>query len=163
MGCCYSSDDDKRSQSEDPTERTRLLVNVAGNTQPRSSDDVDSRQPGPSQKGDEQSALNRILHQTATSVIDVSALDSHNLEQYEYMDRAKQYSQKLAVAIIKSTSKPKPCLLEDVPAPERVLTACLTSMGDLHLIIAASEKTAAALKSVKVEHKEDLVVQFGIP
>jgi len=163
--CCFSCDEEKLSQSGDSTERTRLLPNVVGNSsQNQYGDDVDFGRPPSNQKGDEQSALNRILHQTATNVIDVMAIDAHNLEQHEYMDRARQYTQKLATANMKSIyTQKRPCLLKDVPAPERILTAELTPMSDLHLISSAADKAAKALTEVKVEHKDDLVVQFGIP
>jgi hypothetical protein len=42
-------------------------------------------------RSDEQSALSRILHQTATNVVDVSAMSPHSVEQQEYMDRTRQY------------------------------------------------------------------------
>jgi len=59
----------------------------------------DLRYPGSVPKPtDEQSALNKILQQTATNVIDVAALDSHNLEQHEYVERARQYIQKAQTA-----------------------------------------------------------------
>lgn len=166
MGCCFSSDDDKTSQSGDANERTRLLGNPVSNNQARSSshDEYGGRHSNSTQKGDEQSAVSRILHQTATNVIDVSALDAHNMEQHEYMDRARQYSQKIASSSSKGYQNDRPvCLLSDVPAVERVLDAESLSIADLQMITTTAEKAAKALQKVKVEHKEDLVVQFGIP
>lgn len=166
MGCCFSSDDDKLSQ-HDPTEHTRLLNNVVSNSSNRYNgyDDANSSQQADSlQKGDQQSALNRILHQTATNVIDVSALDSHNLEQHEYVDRARQYSSKLTKASISvAGGDSRPCLLADISAPEKVLAADFLPVNDLQTISTATENAYKALHKIKVEHKEDLVVQFVIP
>jgi len=165
MGCCFSNDDDKSSQNGDVNERTRLLGNPVSNNQARSSshDEYGRHSSNSAQKGDEQSALSRILHQTATNVIDVSALDSHNLEQHEYMDRARQYSQRIATSSTKGYQNGHQWLLTDVPAVNRVLAAEALPVADLQLITQVAEKSAKALQELKVEHKEDLVVQFGIP
>lgn len=166
MGCCFSNDDDKASQGGDPTERTSLLRNPVSNNQARSSshDEYGSHHLNSTQKGDEQSAVSRILHQTATNVIDVSALDAHNMEQHEYMERARHYSQKIATSTLKGYQNDRPeCLLSDVPAVDRVLATDPHSIAELQLIMITAEKAARALHKVKVEHKEDLVVQFGIP
>uniref|UniRef100_T1JL32 Ragulator complex protein LAMTOR1 n=1 Tax=Strigamia maritima TaxID=126957 RepID=T1JL32_STRMM len=149
-----------------PNERTSLLSNVqdfpSGNHFDEHSDS--GRSTLPNQKCDEQSALNRILQETATNIIDVTAIDSHNLEQHEYMDRAQHYNRKLTSASVNSIYNQKaPCLLIDVPGPERILTADLTTMADLQMIIHAADKAAKAMGDVKVDQKDDLVVHYGIP
>lgn len=66
-------------------------------------------------------------------MIDVGALDSHNLEQHEYMDRSRAYSKRIEAGGIKvpdSTS----CLLKDVPAPEKILAADPLAAGDHGLV-----------------------------
>lgn len=66
-------------------------------------------------------------------MIDVGALDSHNLEQHEYMDRSRAYSKRIEAGGIKvpdSTS----CLLKDVPAPEKILAAEPLAAGDHGLV-----------------------------
>lgn len=168
MGCCFSNDDDKNSQNGDVNERSRLLGNPVSNNQARSSSHDDYGHHGPyghsTQKGDEQSQLSRILHQTATNVIDVSALDAHNLEQHEYMDRARLYSQKIATSSTKFyQSGRESWLLSDVPAVDRILNAEPVPPSDLELINAIARKASKAIDDIRVEHKEDLVVQFGIP
>ncbi|CAI9586862.1 unnamed protein product [Staurois parvus] len=51
-----------------------------------------TRRPG----RDEQALLSRILARTAQNIIDVSAVESQGMEQHECMDRARQYSTRLA-------------------------------------------------------------------
>ncbi|NWH51850.1 LTOR1 protein, partial [Fregata magnificens] len=51
----------------------------------------------PSARTDEQAMLSSILAKTAINIIDVSAADSQGMEQHEYMDRARQYSTRLAM------------------------------------------------------------------
>lgn len=169
MGCCWSScKEDSSSQGGDSNERTHLLVDPVSNNTPAqraNSDDFISRYPNSiPKKTDEQSALSRILQETATNVIDVAALDSHNLEQHEYKERTKQYQQRL---LMQGTSHrwhlSSPSLLIDIPMPEKVLAATPLSYADMNLISTLVQNANFALEELKVEHREDLVVPFRIP
>lgn len=167
MGCCCSSEDDKLSQDGEPDERTRLMLpNPVSNNHANHNESYGSVPSSYTQQPDDQSALSRILIQTANNVIDVSAIDSHNVEQHEYADRASQYSAKLTSVCHSASVLNKlrrPAILVDVPAIDRVLTEEPLSVSDVQLISAVSDQAAAAVKKVTVTHKEDLVVNFGIP
>jgi hypothetical protein len=68
------------------------------------------------------------------NIIDVAALDSHNLEQHEYLDRVKHYTQKLQ-SMPRWTPPRRPlCLLVDIPAPEKLLAADPLTQQDLNLV-----------------------------
>ncbi|XP_043289413.1 ragulator complex protein LAMTOR1 [Venturia canescens] len=164
MGCCYSfCKEDSGPQGSEANERTHLLVDpVSNNTNiPRvhSDDYVNQYASSVPKKTDEQSALNRILHETAANVIDVGALDSHNLEQHEYMDRSRAYSKKIESCSVKVPAG-RSCLLKDIPAPERILAAEPLAHEDHEWMKNMMKTAVSALSEVKVEHKEDLVVPF---
>ncbi|XP_065337874.1 ragulator complex protein LAMTOR1 [Cloeon dipterum] len=172
MGNCCDSccGDDANSQSGEVTERSRLLEDpVSNNTNILrvQSDDFLSRYPNSMPKtSDEQSALNRILQETASNVIDVAALDSHTLEQHEYRERVTHYTQRLnGIAVMQRWRSPptKVCLLADLPAPEKLLSTETVLPTDLQTMNYFMEAASEAMSNIKVEHKEDLVVPFRIP
>lgn len=74
-------------------------------------------------------------------MIDVAALGAHNLEQHEYMERMKHYTVKLqgVPGIITGQSKwgqsrRTPCLLVDIPVPDKVLAMSPVKANDfLHV------------------------------
>ncbi|XP_077558999.1 late endosomal/lysosomal adaptor, MAPK and MTOR activator 1 [Haemaphysalis longicornis] len=163
MGCCFSCNEDKRSQGE-PSENSRLLANPVGNASQHSfHDSYGGIQSGSVHlaKGDDQNALNRIIHQTAANVIDVSALDSQ-LEQHEYLNRGRQYSQRVSLLALPAAGAP--CLLDSGGAPpQEVLARPPLAPAHLHRVDALIERVQQVLADVQVEHKEDLVVQLCSP
>lgn len=68
-----------------------------------------------------------------SNVIDVGALDTHNLEQHEYMDRSRAYSKRIESGRIKLPEAAS-CLLKDIPAPERILAADPLAAEDQELV-----------------------------
>ncbi|XP_059050236.1 ragulator complex protein LAMTOR1 [Achroia grisella] len=183
MGCCYSfCNKENDPQEHIVNERTHLLE-VAEQQQetpvPTSSTSTPPRKP------DEQSALNRILHETATNVIDVGALGPYALEPGAYSERVRAYTARVAAAplggpgpgagpgqgpgpgpgpLVRALS-PGHRLLADVPPPERsgLLARPPLTHDDKELITNAVKKAAAALSELRVEHHEDLVVPFRVP
>lgn len=96
-------------------------------------------------KNDEQSALSKILHETATNVIDVSALDSHDLEQHEYYERMKAYKARLSGLLRWSPPNQNKLLLTDVPAPEKLLSSDPISMDNFLLVSLNLKQTVLVL------------------
>ncbi|KAK7082396.1 Ragulator complex protein lamtor1 [Halocaridina rubra] len=169
MGCCCSTEQENLSQDGEVNERTHLLSDPVSNNyqvNPSSNEYGNHYSSSVTQKSDEQSALNRILQLTASNIIDVGALECHTLEQHEYIERVRLYNQRLhTLASVKNgvRSRHEPQLLCDIPAAERILSAQPISSADLSLMLTSSQKIVTALSQVRVEHKEDLVVPFGIP
>lgn len=88
-----------------------------------------------------------VLHWCCSNVIDVAALGPHNMEQHEYMERMKLYTLKLqAVAGMGLggrwlQSRRSPCLLVDIPVPDKVLASTPVSTSDLLLVSVISTYT----------------------
>lgn len=70
------------------------------------------------------------------NVIDVAALDSHNLQQHEYLERMKLYNQRLQqlCATNKVQSKGRTSILQDVPNPEKILNSDPATLDDIKLV-----------------------------
>lgn len=112
---------------------------------------------------DEPSALEKILHKTVRKIIDVSP--GETVEQQEYNDRAHQYGIKINM-ILSGSSKirtSRPPLPNGMAAPQIVLSSAPVSLADIQLITLSAEKASQAVGKVRVQHKEDLVVPFGVP
>ena len=105
-----------------------------------------------------------------SQVIDVGALDSRGLEQRDYLDRARQYSARLALSV-----KPPPFLTQPAnllaqqlalssggPSPTACLAAPTAKSDDLKLVVGLASRCADAVRDVVVAHQEDLVVPFGV-
>lgn len=136
-----------------------------GHTQiPSSHDSTITPVPNSKPKADEESALSGILHRTARNVIDVAAIETQGIEQNEYHDRARLYSNR-ANSVLSTTSRGRQYKLpvpNGVSAPQIVLASQPISTADVELISAAALKASQVMTQVKVEHKEDLVVPFGV-
>ncbi|KAK3763547.1 hypothetical protein RRG08_019120 [Elysia crispata] len=166
MGCCFSSEEDKDQDVPHANERTPLL-------DPSQADHIHQIQGGrasrnsisQNQKGDEQSEFTRILRQTAINVIDVTSSDSQNMEQGEMQDRATQYSNRLNMVLSASGRSRvfQPNLPTGITSPQMTLTAPPVSLSDVQLISSFSEKCSNAACEIKIQHKESLVVTFGVP
>lgn len=70
-------------------------------------------------------------------MIDVAALDSHNLQQHEYVEKMKQYSQRVQRTCTQNISalKTTPCLLQDISVPDKILSSEPISIEDRNLVI----------------------------
>ena len=118
---------------------------------------------------EESSNVQRSL--SLRNIIDVAALDSHNLEQHEYVEKARQYIQKTQavqpVLLSKyhrlSAAKTTPGVLKDIPAVESLLKDPPISVEDYQLMMNGSNRLSKAIGDIHVEHREDLVVHFAIP
>nr|XP_023965157.2 LOW QUALITY PROTEIN: ragulator complex protein LAMTOR1 [Chrysemys picta bellii] len=118
----------------------------------------------PSARTDEQAMLSSILAKTATNIIDVSAADSQGMEQHEYMDRARQYSTRLAMLSNNLTHwKKLPPLPSLTSQPHQVLASETVPYPDLQQVSRIAAYAFSALSQIRVDAKEELVVQFGIP
>ncbi|XP_046892345.1 ragulator complex protein LAMTOR1 [Hypomesus transpacificus] len=159
MGCCYSSENETTEQ--DP-ERKPLIPHPNPDSKPLNGTEW-SPASVPSARTDEQALLTSILHKTALNIIDVSAADSQGMEQHEYMDKARQYSTKLAV-FNSSLSQKKPQLFPSLTSqPHQVLASDLVPYSDVEQVSKIAAYAFSAISQIKVDAKEDLVVQFAIP
>uniref|UniRef100_A0A8C1TJU1 Ragulator complex protein LAMTOR1 n=1 Tax=Cyprinus carpio TaxID=7962 RepID=A0A8C1TJU1_CYPCA len=156
MGCCFSTgsnqDGSKKPLIPDPN-----LDRNPTNGSDRNTDSL------PSSCTDEQTLHKDILQRTALDIIDVSAVISQGLEQHEYMDRARQYSTKLEV-LSRTLSQKKPVPLPSLSShPQQVLAADLVSYADVQQVSKIAAYAYSAISQIKVDAKEELVVQFAIP
>ncbi|CAD5122157.1 DgyrCDS10605 [Dimorphilus gyrociliatus] len=115
-----------------------------------------------SSSGDEQSALLKIVQRTADRVIDVSAINSTNMEYQDLADRENQYRQKLNLTLSSSLQKKK-ILTVGIRDPQAVLSSPLIDSKFITLVQQAALAANNAVSEIKIQHKENLVVPFTVP
>ncbi|XP_055693173.1 ragulator complex protein LAMTOR1 [Lutzomyia longipalpis] len=163
---CFNCQENQLIQGSEPNERSHLLIDPVSNSpalRPMA-DDFTQEYPSSLPKKDEQTVLSRIVQETASNIIDVAAMDMHNLEPQEYSDRVKIYAQRLSQQwsnINHPRTGPRG-LLQDIPNPEEVLSSTPISAADFHLMRSTAQAANAAVLEIEVEHTEDLIVPFRI-
>jgi len=178
MGSVLSSccGEDAQSDNGDISERTRLISDQSiQQTQiPEGLHNESGLMPPYSaslpKATDEQSALTRILHDTATNIIDISAIEHMGgLEHHDYVDRAAHYGKKLSAVgggiVAKNTrTVDKRLGLVEVGGAslEKILAGDPCTVQDMALVNEIASRMEVAMGDVRVEHQEDLVVPFGI-
>ncbi|XP_061684532.1 ragulator complex protein LAMTOR1 [Syngnathoides biaculeatus] len=159
MGCCYSSDNETADQDN---ERKPLITHPNPVSKPPNGTDWITPTV-PSARTDEQALLTSILTKTAQNIIDVSAADSVIIEQHEYMDKARQYSAKLGVLNSSMPQKKAVALPSLTSQPHQVLASDLVPYSDVQQVSKIAAYACSAISQIKVDAKEELVVQFAIP
>ncbi|XP_029026169.1 ragulator complex protein LAMTOR1 [Betta splendens] len=160
MGCCYSSDNDNTDQR--PEEYKPLIPHPNPVSKPPNGSDWVTPSV-PSARTDEQALLTSILTKTAQNIIDVAAAESLLMEPHEYMDKARQYSTKLAVLSNSLPQKKALALPSLTSQPHQVLASDLVPYSDVQQVSKIAAYAYSAISQIKVDAKEELVVQFAIP
>ncbi|KAG2456627.1 LTOR1 protein, partial [Polypterus senegalus] len=89
-------------------------------------------------------------HVTGRNIIDVAAADSQGMEQHEYMDKARQYSSKLAM-LSNSLSLKKPSLLPSLTnQPHQVLASDPVSYSDVQQSELISKNNISDINSLEI-------------
>ncbi|XP_065833227.1 ragulator complex protein LAMTOR1-like isoform X1 [Oscarella lobularis] len=169
MGNCCDGGDQVDPSEAEPNEKSKLMRNPE-KSRPRDSPQSPSGREefdGPSTSSltrstDEQSALSRILHQTATNVIDVTTVEPHSIEQQEYMDKTRQYRSRVSSLTGRLHYGQAVRLPETNMSPYEVLIKPVVSPSDVKFIEGAATCASEAVSKIEVKHTEPLVVPFGM-
>ncbi|XP_068036901.1 ragulator complex protein LAMTOR1 isoform X2 [Anomalospiza imberbis] len=135
MGCCYSSEAEASDQEE---ETKRLLEPAASPPNKVLNGAEQSYHNLPSARTDEQAMLSSILAKTAITRL---AMLSNNLTHWKKL----------------------PLLQSLTNQPHQVLASDPVPFADLQQVSRIAAYAFSALSQIRVDAKEELVVQFGIP
>lgn len=166
-GCIHCTEDIGNQYIYEPSERTYLLADPAIHNSPAlrqiNSENLSNDFAQSLPKKDE-NALCRLVQNTAMNMIDVGAMDLHNLENEEYNDRIKLYSHRLQQQwnSIQHPGKGISGFLSDIPNASDQLRMT-NSPDDLLQISNFLSEGHAALLDLRIDHKEAIVVPFRIP
>ncbi|XP_023338155.1 uncharacterized protein LOC111708883 [Eurytemora carolleeae] len=164
--CCGDNDG---SESGDEGERTRLISeNSPQQTYiPELIHDQGRNLPFSTslpKVNDEQNALQNILQDTAASVIDISAIDhQHVVEQADYQEKSALYGKRLSSVGVRLAAKhARPMGMVDTQGDIlKDLSEEPIEQEDLELITEIALIAEKKVSEFKIEHQEDLVVNFG--
>jgi len=121
----------------------------------------------PKEGRDELSALNLILQDTATEIIDIASIEhTQGVEQGDYNEKAAHYVKRLGqvgAQLVARHSSPPSLMLEAPSADqlERMMSLQPIAQADLALITEVAARVDEAVASFEVQQTEELVVPFG--
>ncbi|XP_001956454.2 uncharacterized protein LOC6507841 [Drosophila ananassae] len=164
---CWQCTEDTGAQPNEPNERTHLLVDPVNHSpalRRSNSDGLSNDYAHSLPKKDDQTALSRLVQNTAINMINVGAMDCHSLEHQEYTDRIRLYSQRLHQQWnnVQHPSVILKGLLKDVPSHQFYLAKPLYA-EDTAQMKAFIEKAHVSVSHIQIDHKEAVVVPFRIP
>jgi len=151
--CCGNRDDDIFENEQN--DKTNLLGNPVG--EPSHSNVAPKH---PTNIGDHQEKLNRILQKTANSYIDVPALNS---PVDQPIDKTRDYESRIQAALKRKHFTERTSLLQDTPHLERILSEDPMSENEHKLLLEANSSILDALKCIEVQNSENLVIPFNTP
>ncbi|XP_032309161.1 uncharacterized protein LOC116655409 [Drosophila ananassae] len=155
---CWQCTEDTGAQPNESNDRTHLLVDPVNHSpafRRSNSDGLSNDYAHSLPKKDDQTALSRLVQNTAINMINVGAMDCHSLEHQEYTDRIRLYSQRLHQQWnnVQHPSVILKGLLKDVPSHQFYLAKPLYA-----------EDSAQMKAFIEKAHvSEAVVVPFRIP
>ncbi|XP_065833234.1 ragulator complex protein LAMTOR1-like isoform X2 [Oscarella lobularis] len=162
MGNCCDGGDQVDPSEAEPNEKSKLMRNPVTPQSPTREEFDGPSTSSLTRSTDEQSALSRILHQTATNVIDVTTVEPHSIEQQEYMDKTRQYRSRVSSLTGRLHYGQAVRLPETNMSPYEVLIKPVVSPSDVKFIEGAATCASEAVSKIEVKHTEPLVVPFGM-
>ncbi|XP_017137424.1 uncharacterized protein LOC108152530 [Drosophila miranda] len=164
---CLHCAEDVGAQNIEPNERTHLLVDPVNHSpalRRSNSDGLSNDYSHSLPKKDDQTALSRLVQNTAINMINVGAMDCHSLEHQEYTDRIKTYSQRLHELWnnVQHPNITRKGLLKDVPSHQFYITKPIYAKDTLQMKLFI-EKALIGVNQIQIDHKEAVVVPFQIP
>jgi len=168
LSCCCG--EDNNSEYGDVGERTRLISDHSPQQThiPELIQDQGRNLPFANsvpKVNDEQNALQNILQEAASNVIDISAIDQlPAIEQNDYVEKSAAYGKRLAAVGARLAVKhARTTGMADQTGEEltRTLSEEPIQQEDLALITEIAMRAEKESSEFKIKHQEDLVVTFG--